>query len=283
RYGFLIRDPSTLRVAQYLRSFADQRCNDSRHSCHPGVSGSPQEQTFWHRGAKQTSASDCRRIAICECTHQRRAASPTLTANACSGLHARPGGWLAVIGRAASPSEKTARVNIIPQAQEEVKRQIKPEGRAALRCSARVVRGQHSRGVVSFPYAPRAREGRMTVTIGRRELLAALGGAVVTWPLAARAQQRRKQLTIGYLGPTVVAPWTAAFADRLRELGWIEGRTIAIEYRYSEGRPERVAEIAAEFVQQEVDVIVAYGGAVAILKQATAKIPIVFAIAGDPV
>ena len=122
----------------------------------------------------------------------------------------------------------------------------------------------------------------MASYIGRRELLAALGGAAAAWPLAARAQ-RRKQLTIGYLGPSVVAPWTADFADRLRELGWIEGRTIAIEYRYSEGRPERVAEIGAEFVQQEVDVIVTYGGAVAILKQATAKIPIVFAIAGDPV
>ena|SRR5262252_2925322 len=117
----------------------------------------------------------------------------------------------------------------------------------------------------------------------RRSFITLLGGAAAAWPLAARAQQRRKQLTIGYLGPSVVVPWTAAFADRLRELGWIEGRTIAIEYRYSEGRPERVAEIAAEFVQQEVDVIVSYGGAVAILKQATAKIPIVFAIAGDPV
>jgi putative ABC transport system substrate-binding protein len=82
----------------------------------------------------------------------------------------------------------------------------------------------------------------MTVTIGRRELLIALGGVAAAWPLAARAQQRGKRLTIGYLGPSVVAPWTTAFADRLRELGWIEGRTISIEYRYSEGRPERVAE-----------------------------------------
>src|SRR5215467_6914717 len=122
-------------------------------------------------------------------------------------------------------------------------------------------------------------EGHMASHIERRKVLAALSGAAAAWPLAARAQQRRKQLTIGYLGPSVVAPWTAAFADRLRELGWIEGRTIAIEYRYSEGHPEHVAEIAAEFVQQEVDVIVTYGGAVAIFKQATAKIPIVFAIA----
>jgi putative ABC transport system substrate-binding protein len=82
-------------------------------------------------------------------------------------------------------------------------------------------------------------------------------------------------------GPS--SEWTNAFADRLRELGWVDGRTIAIEYRYSEGRPERVTEVAAEFVRQEVDAIVTYGGAVAILKQATQTIPIVFAIAGDPV
>ena len=118
----------------------------------------------------------------------------------------------------------------------------------------------------------------------RRQFIRLIAGAAAAgWPLAAGAQQRSKRLTIGYLGPAVVAPWTTAFADRLRELGWIEGRTIAIEYRYSEGRPERVAEIAAEFVRQEVDVIVTYGGAVAVVKNATATIPIVFAIAGDPV
>ena len=117
----------------------------------------------------------------------------------------------------------------------------------------------------------------------RREFITFLGGAVVARPLTAGAQPTGKVPTIGYLGPSVFAPWTTAFVDRLRELGWIEGRTIAIEYRYSDGRPERVAEIAAEFVQQKVDVIVTYGGAVAILKQATATIPIVFAIAGDPV
>ena len=77
--------------------------------------------------------------------------------------------------------------------------------------------------------------------------------------------------------------FSAAFAERLRELGWIEGRTVAIEYRWSEGRPERVAEIAAEFVRQKVDIIVAYGSAVATLKQATASIPIVLAPALDPV
>jgi putative ABC transport system substrate-binding protein len=77
--------------------------------------------------------------------------------------------------------------------------------------------------------------------------------------------------------------WTAAFESELSKLGWIEGRTVAIEYRWSEGHSERVAEIAAEFVRQKVDLIVAYGGAVTTLKQATAYIPIVFAPAVDPV
>jgi putative tryptophan/tyrosine transport system substrate-binding protein len=72
------------------------------------------------------------------------------------------------------------------------------------------------------------------------------------------------------------------FVGRLRELGWIEGRTVAIEYRWSAGRSERVAEFAAEFMQQKVQVIVTYGGAVAILKQVTATIPIVL-IANDPI
>ena len=91
--------------------------------------------------------------------------------------------------------------------------------------------------------------------------------------------------TIGFLGSDASAwsPWTAAFVERLRELGWIEGRTIAIEYRWSEGRPERVAEIAAEFVRLKVDVIVTNGDAAPTVKQATAVIPIVFALAIDPV
>ena len=79
------------------------------------------------------------------------------------------------------------------------------------------------------------------------------------------------------------SPWTARFVERLRELGWSDGQNISIEYRWSNGRPERIGEIAAEFVQQNVNVIVTYGAAVAGLKQATAAIPIVFAIAVDPV
>ena len=78
-------------------------------------------------------------------------------------------------------------------------------------------------------------------------------------------------------------PWTAAFVQRLRELGWIEGRTVAIEYRWAEGRNERFAEIAAEFVRKNVDIIVTAGGAVVAAKQATSTIPIVFALASDPV
>src|SRR5262245_33164766 len=121
----------------------------------------------------------------------------------------------------------------------------------------------------------------------RREFISLLGGAAA-WPLAARAQQLlAKLLTIGYLGPTTHAAESqrvAAFVQRLRELGWIENRTIAIEYRWAEGREERFAEIAAEFVRLKVDVIVTYATPPVIAaKQATSVIPIVFAAAGDPV
>jgi len=91
---------------------------------------------------------------------------------------------------------------------------------------------------------------------------------------------------IGFLGQSTrsaASEWVAAFDKRLRELGWIEGRTIKIEYRWAEGRGERFAEIAAEFVRLKVDVIVTAGGAVLAAKQATSLIPIVFAVAADPV
>src|SRR5271170_2535786 len=118
----------------------------------------------------------------------------------------------------------------------------------------------------------------------RRDFIAGLGGAAA-WPVVARAQQAGKLPTIGFLGgdASAYSPWTAAFVERLRELGWIEGRTIAIEYRWSEGRPERYAEIAAEFVRLKVDVIVTVGTAVPTVKQATSDIPIVFAVAIDPI
>jgi putative tryptophan/tyrosine transport system substrate-binding protein len=124
----------------------------------------------------------------------------------------------------------------------------------------------------------------MTAFIGRREFITLLGGAAV-WPLAARAQQAGKLPTIGFLGADASAfsPWTAAFVAHLRELGWIENRNVAIEYRWSEGRTERYAEIAAEFVRMKVDVIVTVGSAVPTVRQATSVIPIVFAVAIDPV
>src|SRR4030088_3094942 len=115
----------------------------------------------------------------------------------------------------------------------------------------------------------------------RREFIAGLGAATA-WPLAARAQQPAKLPTIGFLGtttPTVWKDYVPAFVQRLRELGWVEGKTVAIEYRWAEGRNERFSEIAAEFARLKVDVIVTSGGAVAAVKQATAIIPIVFAVA----
>jgi putative ABC transport system substrate-binding protein len=122
--------------------------------------------------------------------------------------------------------------------------------------------------------------------LGRRGFITIFAGAAA-WPLAARAQQPAKLPTIGYLGPTTPAvenQRVAAFVQRLRELGWIEGRTIAIEYRWAEGRGERFTEIAAEFVRLKVDVIVTYATPPAIAaKQATSIIPIVIAVAGDPV
>src|SRR5262249_27024025 len=106
------------------------------------------------------------------------------------------------------------------------------------------------------------------------------------WPLAASAQQAGKLPTIGFLGTTTPSGWSqwvAAFVQRLRDVGWIEGRTIALEYRWAEGRDERFVEIAAEFVQLKVDVIVTSGTALLAAKQATSVIPIVFAVANDPV
>jgi putative ABC transport system substrate-binding protein len=118
----------------------------------------------------------------------------------------------------------------------------------------------------------------------RRELLTLLGGAAVAWPLAARAQQAKVPV-IGFLGTTSPAAWSqpvAAFEQRLRELGWIAGRTITIDYRWTDGRNEQAPEIAEAFVQRKVDIIVAGGNAVAAVKRATASIPIVFPVAVDP-
>ena len=120
----------------------------------------------------------------------------------------------------------------------------------------------------------------------RREFLGVLGGAAA-WPLAATAQQPGKRPIVGFLGDSTAlgeSERAAAFTRRLHDLGWIEGRTIAIEYRWADGRSERLAEIAAEFAQLKVDIIVTAGTpAVIAAKQAAPVIPIVFAAAGDPV
>ena len=127
----------------------------------------------------------------------------------------------------------------------------------------------------------------MAIGIGRRQFISALGGTVFAWPLAARAQQPVKLPTIGFIGSATNSTQgqaVARFAQRLRELGWIEGRTVAIEYRWAEGRNERAAQAAAEFVRLKVDVIVPVGTpTTAAAKQATSVIPIVFIAAGDPV
>src|SRR5262245_41162305 len=123
--------------------------------------------------------------------------------------------------------------------------------------------------------------------MGRRDFVALLGGTAAAWPLAARAQQSGKLATVGFLGASSASGWSswvAAFVQRLRELGWIDNQTVAIEYRWAEGRDERFAEIAAEFVQLKVDVILTFGTpSILAAKKATAVIPIVFAAAGDPV
>jgi putative ABC transport system substrate-binding protein len=120
----------------------------------------------------------------------------------------------------------------------------------------------------------------------RREFITLIGGAAA-WPIASRAQQSGKLPTIGYLGassPPEAAPWIAAFEQRLRELGWVEGRTVTIEYRWGEARSDRWAEITAEFVRLKVDVIATYNTPTTFTaKKVTSVIPIVFALAGDPV
>jgi putative ABC transport system substrate-binding protein len=124
----------------------------------------------------------------------------------------------------------------------------------------------------------------------RRDFLKALSGAAMAplvWPNDALAQQARPSTTIGFLGAATPTIWSAnvtAFQNRLRELDWIDGRNVSIEYRWAQGRDDRYAEFASEFVQRKVDIIVTAGTtAVIALKKATSAIPIVFAAAGDPV
>ena len=118
----------------------------------------------------------------------------------------------------------------------------------------------------------------------RREFIALIGSTVIARPLAVRAQQGAP-LRIGVLGAdaTVWSSWTAAFVTRLRELGWVAGDTIDVEYRWAGGSSKRVSDFTAEFLRRHVDVIVTYGSAAAVVQQATTTIPIVLAVAFDPV
>jgi putative tryptophan/tyrosine transport system substrate-binding protein len=127
----------------------------------------------------------------------------------------------------------------------------------------------------------------MTVTIGRRELLAALGGAAAAWPLAVRAQQG-KMPVIGILAsvsPAPYAPFIAAIKEGLRQTGYVEGRNVAIEYRWAEGQYDRLPQLASELVESGVAVMILVGGGATTTaaKAATATIPIVVVMGDDPV
>ena len=121
----------------------------------------------------------------------------------------------------------------------------------------------------------------------RRAFIKGIVALGVAWPLAARAQQAGKLTTIGLLGSGTAAAqstWTAAFVQRMRELGWIEGHNLTIEYRWAEGHTERLAGLVNELVRLNVDVILTHNTPPPLAaKQATSVIPIVFATAGDPV
>jgi putative ABC transport system substrate-binding protein len=120
--------------------------------------------------------------------------------------------------------------------------------------------------------------------MNRRDLMMLIGGAAA-WPVGTRAQQLSKLPTVGFLGGDALnwAPWTDAFAQRMRELGWTENRTVAVEYRWVEGRPERYAEMAPDFVRLKADVIVTTDRGALSIRDTTAAIPIVFVLAPDPV
>ena len=117
----------------------------------------------------------------------------------------------------------------------------------------------------------------------RRDLITLLGATAVAWPIGAKGQQPRRVPTIGFLGagtPSGWSNWVTAFQVRMRELGWIDGTNIHIDYQWAHGSEERAEEIATEFVRHSVDVIVTVGGTTA--KRVTSVIPIVLAISSDP-
>jgi putative ABC transport system substrate-binding protein len=120
----------------------------------------------------------------------------------------------------------------------------------------------------------------------RREFISLISGVAVSWPIAARAQQTPKQPIIGFLGSGTLesqGQWVAAFLQRLRELGWIEGRNLTIEYRWAGGSSDRADELAADLVRLNVGIIVTYANPIVLAaKRATSVIPIVFAAAADP-